>query len=165
MNGAEELRQVVDALLHPGSALEERVLMAAVVLVSLFTYAKVSNAVDMPNTGPGYTALAVLFGLGFLLAGMLLGRLFLLPHVPAAAQGWALYGTGLAATVLVAVPLMANVQKCGYLSALIAWGLSLLAAALVAFVIGAAFDAFASGGRDVEKMKSRRQETEQFLKQ
>jgi len=155
------LSQVVDGLLkQPDTTIEKMALIVGGVGAGLWVLAKGLNAFNCERPAGWRTALAFAWGAILILAA----QTAIAVQVPAAPTWWpwaALVGV----SVILVVPLISALHKVNLMGAFIAWALSVATLAGVILMMGAGFDAVASGSKDAGKAKAHKGEMEQLMGQ
>jgi hypothetical protein len=157
--------EVLDILLRrPDSALERGVLFGASALIFVVVYNRVCRSVNVSNSGPLYGAILFVLGGLLVVAGVAAAGRFVAPRFGLQDSSWLLPGSLLAVSLLVVAPVICAVQKADYLSALMAWGFSVVAVALVVFGLSAVFEGLRGGEQSLERTRRRTEEVNTFLK-
>lgn len=137
------LREVGETLLlHPGSTAERVVVVIVSLLVGYGVLGKTGAAFGFRETGSGRTM--TMLGLGLLL---LLAALAALQVLRPAAAGWMWGAVGAGLALAVILPLMCLLLKGNYVVAFMTGAITAASLAATIFLVSAAFDAFAAGGK------------------
>ena len=147
------IRDVVQILLgNPGPSWEYWLLLLLSVGVAILTFGKLSDAMNIPNAGMARSFFVVGGGILFVVWSVTAARLYV--------SGFDIRLTMAVAVVVASlalvVPLVCITHKTGYVSALVVWGASLGAAALVILLVGAGLDMFLSGGHEAKSLMMQR---------
>lgn len=150
---------VIQTLLrHPGTSVEQWVLIAAGAVTGLVVLAKVLNAFSCERPGWWRTILCCVVGLALILGALAAIRVL----APAAPDWWSWVAVG-GVSLVIMTPLVALLHKAGFGGACFSWLLSMGAVAGVVLMVGAGFDAVASGSKDAVKAKTHKGEMEQLM--
>lgn len=160
----DSLDQIFTFLLgNPATGGEKVTLIALSLVAMLWVLTKAGAAFGIPNTGLYYSIVTGGLGIALVLAGMAAAKTYLPLWNEPAARVWILVGTGVLVSLVIVVPLMCAFQRAGYLAALPTWLLGLGAAAAVILLVGAGFDAVASGAKSARQGASHKGDIQRIL--
>jgi hypothetical protein len=161
----ENLQAILQLILgNPGSTVEMWTLLGLSFLMMWAVVGKAGSLMGIINTRPAQTLVVTLVGAILSLAALTAAQIYLPAWNNPEYRLWILIGVPLAVALVLIAPFMGLFQKANYIAAAITWVLAVAGAALVVLLVSALFDNFATGSRDAEKGKARRQELEEIQK-
>lgn len=167
MNASDWARAAADIIRvlagNPAGRVELYVTLAAGWLALVLVLSAAGKALGLAQSGRALSAIAATLGMGLVIVGMVAARLYLPQWNQVGFRLWILVASGVLVSLIVVVPLIAWLQKGGYVGALFAWILAILAAGLVIVLVGAIFESIAAGSRSAERGKLHRQQVERAL--
>jgi hypothetical protein len=125
---------------------------------------RLAITLDLSNLSGGTLILAVVMGLGVTVLAMTGAKMYLTQYFKYIGPMWSLTAVAALAGLLIVAPLLSTSTTRNYFGSLVAWWLSLVAAAAMVMLVSAAFDMVGSGKQSFDRGKSHNRDVEQLLK-
>ena len=146
------LEQMVTLVLgNPSTPMEQGAIAGLSFLALVIVISRAGSAFGIPNTGMAHSIIVGVLGVAAGLLATVVATFYVPQWSNSELRIWILVGAVAIASVVVIVPLMCLLQKASYMAGLLTWLVSLGAAALVIFMLGAGINAFSAGERNAAK--------------
>lgn len=147
----------------PNTFQNHAILGSLAFLSALFLYGRMAAVSNMGRRTAGSLLAGVVLGFVLTLIPVVAADVYLVPKYFAQHRAGVVVAGSVLASLLVAAPLLARVQRTSYGSAAFAWVISLMLAAFIVVIARAGMDLWASGEQQGARVKARSEELEEFL--
>jgi hypothetical protein len=160
-----DLNRLVDVLTrHPSTPMEKGFIVGLACVVTPWVFGRVAAGARIPNADPFRCFVAVAFGTAAMLASTIAVERYVPGVGGRALKPWLPAIAATLAGLVVAVPFTALWMRAKYFEAIVPWLASLVACVVVVFLVGAAFDACATGKKGSKRVPKRKPDLEQILR-
>lgn len=151
---------------NPESFVGYAILVAVVAAALILGMYLVGSAMRMPNLGVVRRILALVVGIGFLMAVWIAVQKYLLPFVEVEwLRTVVMIGVPLVAAMVVVIPVQRLIFRSSYVAALITFAASIVLAGLLVVLTNAVLGAVLGGEKESSAIKTRRDAINQVIGQ